>query len=642
MRTRATFRSKASSRKLTRRASTLSILSVAAALVVTNLTPVVVTSASWADEEWVHGQVGTLSCSDDGSDFKTRGAGRLLGGEVLSTDLDSVVALKGMTVTNDGENSHAAPNIEATSPDIYQNSLDVNVLSKIEFPVVEGVADNMLNSVLALTPAPESGAGVVNQYARASDTGLSEGASGVVSDSGVILSPESENLPGLGTIKVSTLVQNLTGQAISSVVAGITDLQLEIGAVASRATLDACDAAWTDDIDSSLTREYAIAGLDAEIEAPDLIGKLTGQVPGLLSGLETAVDALAADSGVLSSITSGVGTLLNGLLGEVLLGGKPTVTLALDVDLNSLGDLLTTPISDKAGTVVLDLTSGEVSIDLASLLGAAYGGHGFHGDQGLGLNGLSPNVELVLNAQVANALVAALGEALDGWVGRIVAAVKTAVNAAYVEVTVAVDLAALTLIKIASIKVSAKGTLDDLLHGRDVTSAEVKLLGVGCLPLVGGLACLVDGIASGLVGGLGELVGGVLRTTILGQEGVTPNNSLVGTLGSTLSAATAPVITALSTVLVRFLGVDGLVSLRVNVQNDPAAGDASDPDPPLTYPEWEIGTRAVPDDQYDVAALSVSLLDATGAAGNINLELARSSVGANCWIWDSDDRCPGY
>src|SRR5690606_36960879 len=161
-----------------------------------------------------------------------------------------------------------------------------------------------------------------------------------------------------------------------------------------------------------------------------------------------------------------------------------------------------------------------------------------------------------------------------------------------------------------------EGTLEDILAGR--VQATV---GSGVL----------SWIAEALVNGLGSTVGTILNNAIFGSSGLVP------TLGTTLDTATEPVITILGTVFTDILGANGLVSLRVNVQNDPAAGDEHDP--PLIYPEWEpAGSRPVAADQYDVAALSISLLDLAGAAGNINLELARSSVGVSCavgGVWDN-------
>lgn len=642
MRTRATFRTRASSRKLASRASTLSILSVAAALVVTNLTPVVVTSASWTDEEWDHGAVGTLSCADDGV-FKTRGAGRLLGGGLLPTDLDTLAAVGGITVTNDGTAAHPNPATANQAGDAYVHPLDVGVLSAINLPLTGGTLDQLLSLPLATE------VGAVNQYALADSSGVSQGASGVVNDSGVVQTDNDDNgdLPTLGTLKLSTLVEQLTGEAVSDLVSGIADLQLEIGAVAGRATLDACATAWSDDIDANLNREYAIAGLDAEIDAPVVAG-LSGTLSGLLDGLQTSLNGIAGNSGVTSAITAGVGQLLSGVLGALRLGSTTITGPAITIDLTAVRNLTTASISDEAGAVTLDLASGNVQVDLASLIGEAYGGQGFNGTQAHGLNGLPPNTELVVNADVTNALVAALTQALDGWVQDVLGALRTAVYAAGVNTTLNIVLGGTVLgnsLNVASVNVTINGTLASLLNNTATVNVGLSLLGGECRTPLDLIPCaiaalvnpLVSGITSALTGGVAPLIGGILETAILGDGGLVPN------LGATLSAATAPVISALSTVLVGVLGVDGLVSLRANVQNDPAAGNAPDPAPLLLYPDWEDGS--VPDDQYDVAALSVGVLNALGPGMNVNLELARASVGVSCavgGVWDGDGRCDGY
>lgn len=645
MKTRATFRRRpVSPGALARRASTVTILSVAAALVVTNLTPVMATSASWNDQEWDHGAVGTLSCTDDGV-FKTRGAGRLLGGELLPLDLDAVATVGGVTVTNDGTAAHPNPENAQGVGAAYVNPLDVGVLGAVDLPLTGGTLDDVLSLPLA------NEVGAVNQYALADDRGVSQGASGVVNDSGAIQTDSDDNggLPALGTLRLSTLVQQLTGEAISEVVAGITDLELEIGAVASRATLDACDAAWTGDIDANLSREYAIAGLDAAVTVPAVSG-LSGTLNGLLNGLQTSLNGLAGNSGVTSAIGAGVGSLLSGVLGGLNLGSTTVTGPAITIDLAPVRSLATSTIGGDAGTVELDLATGQVRVDLASLIGSAYGGTGFNGTQSHGLNGLSPNTELVLNADVTNALVAALTQALDGWVAEVIAALRAAVYSAGVNVGLAITLGGTVLgssLNVATVNVTVNGSLASLLNNTATVTAKLSLLGGECkIPLVDLIPCaiaalvnpLVSGILGALTAGVAPMVGGILETTILGPGGLVPN------LGSTLATATAPVITTLATVFNDLLGADGLLSLRVNVQNDPTAGN--DPDPPLTYPEWEAaGSRPVPDDQYDVAALSIGILNLAGTSGNVNLELARASVGVSCavgGVWDGQDRCAGY
>ena len=584
--------------------------SVTAALVVSNLTPVVVTSASWTDEEWDHGEVGTIACADDGtgSTFTTRGAGRLLGGELLSTNL---VTLEG-TATNDGKQP----------PVTLQNDLDVSLLDEVL--VLEGVLDKALSSLLTLTPPAEQGAGVLNQYASAANTGVSEGASGVVSNSGVILDPESENLPDLGTLKLSALVEDLTNESISGIVAGIADLELEIGAVASRATLDACESAWTGE--PRLTREYAIAGLDAAVDALDLVqdlkSTLTDELTPLVRTLEETLSDLTGADGVLPGITGAVGTLLDELNNPLLSVGLGA--LSVDVDLMAaVNPLLSAVIQDEAGTVSIDLDNGNVHVNLAALLGAAYGGNGFDGEPGLGLNDLPPNTELVINDKVIAALGTALTDAIDGWVDDVKAALEQAILGAQVSASVSVKLAVLL-----DVSVKFDGTLQQLLAG--------EVVGV-CTS--GALSCLVGGLLNSLLKGLGAGIGQVLNDLVLGEGGLV--SSLVTSLTTSATTALDPLGQALKSLLGvnGVFGVEGLVSLRVNVQNDPAL----EPDSPPAYDEWETGSRAVPDGQYDVAALSVSVLDVGGTDGNINLELARSSVGANRVVdTKSNDSSPDY
>lgn len=648
MRTRATFRPvRSSSRKLARRAATLSILSVAAALVVTSLTPVVVTSASWTGEEWNHGNVGTLSCTDAGN-FKTRAAGRLLGGALLPTDLDAVASLEGVTATNDGVEAHPNPANAEQVGAAYVNPLGVSVLESINLPLTGGGLDELLSLPLATE------VGAVNQYALADDNGVSQGASGVVNNSGFIQTTNDSdgNLPTLGTLKLSTLVAELTGEALSQVVAGITDLELEIGAVASTAELDACEAAWSGDLDSSLTRNYAIAGLDLGVTAPIVAG-LSGTLDKLLDGLQTSLAALSDDEGLTTAITAGVSDLLSGVLGALNLGRVSVTGPAVTIDLTEVRELVSAPIGDAA--VTLDLGTGYVQVDLASLIGEAYSGEGFNGTQTHGLNGLSPNTELVLNDPATVALTKALTDALNGWVAHVIDELRTAVYAAgvstEVDIVVGGDILGLPT-NVANINITVDGSLEDLLNNTATVTAVPSLLGGECKnPLFDLIPCAIEtlvspllgGILSALTGGVAPLIGGILETTILGDDGVVPNNSLVGTLGTTLQTAITPVVPALKIILIDILGANGILSLRVNIQNDPAAGN--DPDPPLTYPEWEQNSRAVPDDRYDVAALSVSVLDLAGTTSNVNLEFARSSVGVSCavgGVWDRAERCAAY
>lgn len=586
--------------------------------------------ASWRDDEWDAAVVGTVDCSPEGSAFLTRAQGRLLDGSLLPVDLGAVATVSGVTVTNDG--AVAAPDPAAATSvgdSAFVNPLDVSALSLVNLPLT----GTSLASFLLLDLDNE--VGVLNQYAKARSDGWTLGASGVVNDSGSVMTANAPGggTPTLGTLRLSALVDSLTGEAISDVVSGVADLSLEIGAVAGRAGFEACDELWSGDLASSLSREYAIAGLDATIDSPAVAG-LSGVLDSALDDIETLVNGLAGNAGVVNGITAGVGQLLTGLLGTLELGSVSLVGPSVDVDLSAARALATATIADPEETVSLDLGTGEVSVDLASLMGQAYGGQGFNGSQQYGLNGLDPNTQLVVNAPVTNALVAALTAALDGWVEDVVATVESALYAADVTVRIDITLRAL-LVPVATVRVDVAGTLQELLDNEATVSASLSLLGGSC-SLVNPVACLVDSLTAGILGaltaGVAPMVGGVLEDVIFAPTGP------VGTLGATLSAATAPVIDVLAQVLVGYLGVDGLVALRANLQNDPVGGG-------LTYPDWESGPDAVPADRYAVAALGVGVVDALGPSSNVNLELARGEVGVNCLVggaWDLAGRCAGY
>src|SRR5690606_3294101 len=159
----------------------------------------------------------------------TRSYGRLLDGSLLPLDVDAVATVSGVTTTNEG--ASAVPDPSTATPlgdDAFVNPLDVSVLSLINLPLT----GTTLADLLALHLQNPVGAATL--YAKARNGGVVLGAAGVVNDSGAVM---TANAPGgepptLGTLRLSTLVESLTGRAISSIVSGVTDLSLEVGAVA--------------------------------------------------------------------------------------------------------------------------------------------------------------------------------------------------------------------------------------------------------------------------------------------------------------------------------------------------------------------------------------------------------------------------
>jgi len=607
-----------------RAARVAAALAASGALLAATL-PVVGSQASWRDDEWVHGAAATLDCAEDNT-FATRASGKLLGGSLLDSEPDDAVELEAMTVTNDGTDAHPDPSNathlhadadgDLDGEDAWANPLSVVALGSVPVTGVGTLAD-----VLAVDA--DSSVGALNQYARARSNGHSLGASGMVNDSGAV-DPgpgASGETPTLGTVKLSALVQALTDDATADLAAGVSDLSLRIGAVAGRAALDACDYEWTGDLAANLERTYVITALDALLET-SVGDQLRAPLTESISDFEDLAADIGENGAVTAEIVTGVGDLLDPVLGTLEVGEVSVDDLTVALDLAPVTALGTATISDDAGTVELDLGTGAVSVDLAALMGEAYDGDEY-GGPGRGLNQLPPNTELLVNEAVTTALASALAEALGDWVTDVVATLERQLDAAYVSTTIT---ATVTDVLGASeeIVIQVDGTLADLRDG-DPDAVDVTASGL--------LGDVLVALVSPLASELGTLVGDVVGDAL--DE---PADDLAAGPASAVDAVDA-VATVLPGVLHDYLGVDGLVSLRANLQNDPLTGT------PTYYPEWETGTREVPVDRYDVAALGLSVLEMNGPDDNVTLELGRASVGVNCLLggaWDLADRCAGY
>ncbi|PJJ55629.1 choice-of-anchor G family protein [Compostimonas suwonensis] len=577
--------------------------------------------ASWSDAEWSHGIAGTLDCEAPGT-FTSRGSGAFLGGGILPIPTQDIADLNAVTVTNDGSASTVEPaSANPLGSDAYINPLQVDALN--------GLVSLDLTNLLVLPLQTDSGA--INEYGQAQSTGRSAGATGLINDSGGIAVDEvPATIPDWATLKLSTLVSEVTGDSISDLVGGIADVGMSLGAIGSSAQYDACNAEFADDLEANLEREYLVAGLSTTATSP-LVGDLTTTVDGVVGDLETAVNGLVNDSALQALIEDGVGGLVDGVLG--LLGlGSVSAEVSATIDLSAVESLLTETLSDTAGVVTVSLTDGTVLIDLAALVGGPDG-----------LNGLDPNTELLINDEVINQLTETLGDVLDSWVQRVLDAVDLAVAAVRIDASAVVNLTALGT-NVATITatlddVSLAGLLDGTTHATaevtDVISGGVLggLLGALCalpvLPICGLTTGLITTIANTVaellvgtvntVSGLGGIVGGAVDDILA---------PIAATLGSTLATVTAPLVTAVSQLYGLLFGswedgTGGLFSIGVNIQNAPSA-------PAYPAPvDWTTGPDAIPPGQYDVAAIRIGVLDALGASTNLNLDLARSSVGPN-------------
>lgn len=562
------------------------------ALITASLPNVVPTTAAWLRSEWVAAPIGVVDCATSNGQFKTRGEGKLLSGGLLGINLYTLAEARGMLVTNNG--SVATPHPSSAAPagvDAYANPLNVTALS----------AGNVnLGQVLQLPL--NNASGVLNQYGLAASGGTSIGASGLVSNSGAVATDSGNGYPELGSLNLLSLVSALN-PTVAGTLGSVTDLSLDIGAVAGRAHLEGCREAFTGPIGTNLTRDYLAAGLATTVKSPTVAALVTF-VRGTATGLRTAVTGIESNDGVKSTIVTGVTGLLSGVLGLLGIASiTPTVSATVDLAaMNAVDAFLTQPFGDPGGIVSISPTLGTVSVDLAALLGTAYPTV-YSGR----LNGLAPNTHLLVDQVVMNALTTAIGQALDGWIATVQTKLDQALETVQVTATVPIKVN-LPVVGTQTLTASVSGSLPELLAGKAATvTGGTGLLSVLVAPLVSGLGAVV-----------GTAVNDVLAPA--------------ATIGSTVTSLLSAIVTAIGGVFTA-LYTSGVVTLDVNSQNDPMAGNTEPVD-------W----ASLPAGRYDVAAVRVGILDVM-ASNNVHLYLGRGSVGTNCVIGGRRDQsglCASY
>ncbi|KQM60850.1 choice-of-anchor G family protein [Agreia sp. Leaf210] len=565
------------------------------------------TDAAWLDAEWDSATVGTLDCGPDGSPFTTRASGKLLGGSLADINLDDLAELDGISGVNDASGVSIAP------PPPQSNSLGENAYAN---PLTVTALDALQVSLGDLLLLPlNADLGVDNSYVQVNADGTSTGATGAVSNSGAIQTTASQpgpNPPTFATLQLSEIVQSALGQDLSAQIAGLADASLEVGAVASSATLDACAASWTGSILSSLQRQYAVAGVDLNLTSPTVGTFVTGTT-GVINGLDGRVEGLAGNAGVLNTLASGLTTSLTALLGTLGLGlGSVSISqLSVNLDLTAVNALLDDTISDDAGIVSIDLATGQIGVDLDGLLGAAYGTNG--------INGLDPNTQLLINDAVINALTAATTQALSNYVDDLNSAIQASLAALTVSGKVVVNVLQGTVPAVASITLTIpQVSLNTLLNGSPAVTSSIALAGgEACGGLAAAALCLLlNSLTGGLTSNVAKALGTALNAALF-----TGPTSVVSTTSAALLALTAPVITLVANATRGLFGEDALLSLTANAQNSPDPANAN-PEPAWSVPGPDAATRST--GQYDVAALRLTAVGTT-----VQLDLARSSVGTS-------------
>ncbi|MFP3463025.1 choice-of-anchor G family protein [Arthrobacter globiformis] len=514
-----------------------------------------ITSAAWTDDEWIHSGVGVGAPGDctTNSLFTSQSWARQLSGTVLNMSLDSIAGVKGLTVTNNGTTASPMPVTATPVPGTTDT-----FISKLPVTVLDGTA---VEAGLGLG-VPVGAAGSYTQWAQARKSGQSHGASGLVSDqSGATDVGGTAN----GAAAAPKAASISLGNIVPASLAGVT---LDVGAVASSATLDRCAMTngWpTLDPTPAVERDYGIAGLDLNAKVP-AVEAVAQPANAVLNELPTVLDDLESD--LIQSLTSGVEDVLD-TLGLVTTTTKATLG---GLDLEPVQDLLQKPQSH--GAVTITMNTGEVSVDLTKLPGG-----------GSISKGLAPNSPVILTAES----IAEVEKDVDLLTRRIATQLQAALDAVTLDATVTADVRVpLTGITLGSTEISIKGTLGQFRAGT-APPPTIKTVGLNLTPLLSSLTA--------------ALVGAVANTVLA------PTNVIASNLQAALDPLTVTAENAVGSVL---NAVSTVVAINVNVQ----------PDQP--WPGTKPADVAAAAGEYKVSAVRVGLID---NAGLLSLSLGNSSAG---------------
>ena len=582
--------------------SAVSVFAIIAGLLTTTSS-----AAGFVDQEFVNGDFTALDC-DAPVGLESRATGRFLTGRLGAASLDPIVGLQGVTVANDGTLVTHSSGAVASGPDAWGQ------------PITASAVGGLISAGVGATLPLNWGTGTYNQYGQARSTGISTGASGAVTNSGAV---DTGAVAGGTAAKVGTLrLSDLTG--LGSTLSGLTDVDLEIGAVAALAEMDGCDAAWSGGpvSASDVTRSYLVSELKANLTSqaiaqlmgtggtvPTAVNLVQSNLTGLIGSPTTmGTGETTVANGVLNSLTTTVSGLLSALSTPLLtlsMGTGHTVNAGVTMDLSAVNAYLTGTLTD--GVVTVNLANGKVTLDAGALGG--------------GLNNRAPNTQLLTATQL-NDVVNRVNTLLQARLAQIDDALDAALAAATLSIDVDVKVAA-TLLEILpgsgigpinALNVSLKynGTLAQFAAGtQTVTGPAVTVLGG---------TGIGDALLNPLVGGLtSALLNPILNTvtpavlTLVGTNLTTPITGYISTNLTTITNGLTTTISALRPLLATLAGI---ITVTLNSRPDVAPGPQAPIPSPLTGEFFET-------------ALRIGVLNAPGGSSILSLYLANASVGPN-------------
>lgn len=405
-------------------------------------------------------------------------------------------------------------------------------------------------------------------------------SSGTITAGGAIDTGAVDGSVNPGTLELTDLFDQLA-------VAGLTDAVLDqasigIGALASRAESNA----------GTVTSEYRIADLNLDLHS-NLVAGLSGTLASAIQGTVTPVSNLAGPGGALTALTTTIVNTINAIPDVPLLaaftatGGTVSIAGLDTVGQTVTTQVLQTPLENTTGSVLVDLSTGTVSVDLAKIL--------VETGAGANLNTLPANTP-VLSATTISAIQQGITSALTGTHpnslnGKVSTILKSTLDALQVTITVGVDLTVpLTGTPLVSGDVTVQGSLAQFAGTATpvpTVTTDITLAGLN-------IGVLLNPVIATVTNAVATTTGPLVNTAL---------NSVIPLVQPALAALTGPVLTTLDPVLQGVLS--NVATITINEQ--PATGD-------------------IPGGSFTVRALGVNLLPAVG--GGVALDLGSSTVKA--------------
>lgn len=467
--------------------------------------------------------------------------------------------------------------------------IDVALIKDANAPGAKGVL-NLANTAL------------LNSYANSSSPNWARGSAGVLNEDGSLgLTSYEDGTLQNSNIDLTQLLDQLgLGSALGPV---IQEAAIEIGAVGSQMTVGNLvngEERCTFIIDD----QYVITDLNIGVESPLIGGIITGLTGpgGAVTGVGAALDELVGPSGeittAINAVTDPLETILNALnLGLVKVEsevGVDRVVLDTAPIITEVQNIVNTPLVSGDGKISVDLSTGEIDINLAQYVMERWGA--------TSLNELDPNTP-VLDAATLNSIMNGLTDLLVGdpaeHPNSLVAKVLDAVTVGIYKSSLAIELNVFiqtcvwvldyVCTPVIDAPITVAGQLGGYMDadGYPAPTIDVSALEVLSLP-VGELLQPVTNLLTGLV----TSIGGILDTAVFD-----PSTGLLAGLQTAL-VGTETVPGVLTTVVNTLIGteqvpgvlrtlLDFAVDLTINRQ--PAPGD--------------LGT-----DSYTLSALEVIVL----------------------------------